>query len=135
MELSPQSGNSACYLGERRSVAAPDWLMAETHLNPATTESAWLAWGRSLFALLVVLSLTALGIANVALYSRWHDVEDGVLWGMRAEGVTAIEVAADSAGVGAGIQRGDVLLAVSGTPVHTPADVVAIHHQAHEGTP
>jgi PAS domain S-box-containing protein len=108
--------------------------MADTLQNPATTESAWLAWGRSLFAVVVVVALTALGIANVGLYSRWHDVEDGVLWGARAEGVTAVEVASDSAGVGAGIQRGDVLLAVNGAAVQTPADVVAIHHQARDGT-
>ncbi|HZR25436.1 MAG TPA: ATP-binding protein [Vicinamibacterales bacterium] len=108
--------------------------MADAALNPTTTESAWLAWGRSLFAIVVVVALTALGIANVALYSRWHDVEDGVLWAARAEGVTAIEVATDSAGRGAGIMRGDVLLAVNGSAIQTPADVVAIQHQAHEGT-
>src|SRR5262245_46820692 len=131
MEWTRQSGNSACYLDEGRSVPTiPEWLMPDTLQNPATTESAWLAWGRSLFAVVVVVGLTALGIANVGLYTRWHDVEDGVLWGMRAEGVTAIEVATDSAGVGAGIQRGDVLLAVNGAPVQAPTDVVAIHHRA-----
>ena len=32
------------------------------------------------------------------LRARWHEVEDGVLWGARAEGVTAVEVAPGSAG-------------------------------------
>ena len=48
--------------------------------------------GTSAFAVAVVLVLVALGIANVAMYSRWHEVEDGVLWDARAEGVTAVEV-------------------------------------------
>ena len=54
------------------------------------TDGRWFAWGRSLFATAVVVVLVVLGVANIALYSRWHDVEDGVLWNARAEGVTAI---------------------------------------------
>ena len=50
-------------------------------------------------------------------YSRWHEVEDGVLWGVRAEGVTAIEIARGSAAAEAGIQPGDVLIAVNGDPI------------------
>ena len=41
----------------------------------------------------VVAVLVALGVANIAMRARWHEVEDGVLWGARAEGVTAVEVA------------------------------------------
>jgi two-component system, NtrC family, sensor kinase len=107
--------------------------MPDSVLNPMASESPWLAWGRSLFAIVVVVALTTLGVANVAMYSRWHDVEDGVLWGVRAEGVTAIEVAGDSAGGGAGIQRGDLLIAINGAAIQTPADVVAIQHQEHDG--
>ena len=75
----------------------------------------WLVWGRSAFAVVVVTLLVALGVANVAMRAQWHEVEDGVLWGARAEGVTAIEVAA---GLGRrrspASARGDVLLAVNG---------------------
>src|SRR5881409_2627898 len=97
-------------------------------------EARWLAWGRSAFAVTVVVVLIALGVANVAMSSRWHEVEDGVLWGNRLEGLTAIEVAAGSAAASAGRQRGDVLLAVNGSPVLTPADVIEYQHRGHEGT-
>ena len=102
------------------------------HTDPV--EARWLVWGRSAFAVAVVLVLVGLGIANVAMYSRWHEVEDGVLWGARAEGVTAIDVLPGSAGAGAGIQAGDVLLAVNGSPVQTPAEVIEYQHRSHEGT-
>ena len=108
--------------------------MPEPTLNTATRESPWTTWGRSLLAVAVIVGLTALGIANVAMYSRWHEVEDGVLWAARSEGVTAIEIAPASSAARAGVQYGDVLLAVNGSPVQTPADVIEYQHQAHEGT-
>ena len=108
--------------------------MPEPTLNTATRESPWTTWGRSLLAVAVIVGLTALGIANVAMYARWHEVEDGVLWAARSEGVTAIEIAPASSAARAGVQYGDVLLAVNGSPVQTPADVVEYQHQAHEGT-
>jgi PAS domain S-box-containing protein len=102
------------------------------HAEPA--EARWLVWGRSVFAVTVVVLLVALGVANVAMYSRWHEVEDGVLWSGRAEGVTASEVAAGSAAAAAGIQRGDILLAVNGSAVQTSSDVVEYQHRGHAGT-
>jgi len=108
--------------------------MPEPTLNTATRESPWTTWGRSLLAVAMIVALTALGIANVAMYSRWHEVEDGVLWAARSEGVTAIEIAPASSAARAGVQYGDVLLAVNGSPVQTPADVIEYQHQAHEGT-
>ena len=53
----------------------------------------WIVWGRSLLALAVVGMLLVLGIANIALRAQAHQVEDGVLWADRAEGVTVAEVA------------------------------------------
>src|SRR5882672_559806 len=109
--------------------------MAETELNhDELLETRWLVWGRSVFAVSVVVLLVALGIANVAMYSRWHEVEDGVLWSSRAEGVTASEVAPGTAAAAAGIARGDVLLGVNGAPVQTPSDVVEYQHRGHAGT-
>jgi signal transduction histidine kinase len=87
-----------------------------------------LAWGRSLFALAVVAVLLVLGVANIAMRAQWHEVEDGVLWKLRSEGVTAAEVAPDSPAGSAGIARGDILLAVNGSPVARPGDVVALEH-------
>ncbi|MCU1385837.1 MAG: zraS 2 [Acidobacteria bacterium] len=109
--------------------------MTETHVNHAEpVEARWLVWGRSVFAVAVVTLLVALGVANVALYSRWHEVEDGVLWSGRAEGVTATDVATGTAGAAAGIERGDVLLAVNGAPVQSASDVVEYQHRGHAGT-
>ncbi len=87
-----------------------------------------LAWGRSLFALAVVAVLLVLGLANIAMRAQWHQVEDGVLWQLRAEGVTAVEVSSDSPAAGAGLRQGDILLAVNGSPVERPADVVGRQH-------
>jgi len=102
-------------------------------LIPVMTDRSGLTWARSLFALLVVGALTTLGIANIALYSRWQEVEDGVLWVTRAQGVTASDVAPNSPAARAGIRSGDVLLGINGVGVQTPADVVAFDHQAREG--
>ena len=109
--------------------------MVDTDLNHTEPlEARWLVWGRSVFAVTVVSLLVALGVANVAMYSRWHEVEDGVLWSGRAEGVTASEVATGTVAAAAGVERGDVLLAVNGSPVQTPSDVVEYQHRGHAGT-
>jgi PAS domain S-box-containing protein len=94
----------------------------------------WLAWGRSAFALAVVIGLLALGVANIATWGHWHEVEDGVLWGARGEGVTALEVASGSPAEKAGVARGDLLLAVNGSPVRTAADVIEHQHRATAGS-
>src|SRR3954465_7702331 len=109
--------------------------MTETPLNHADpVEARWLVWGRSVFAVVVVVLLVALGVPNVPMYSRGHEVEDGVLWSGRAEGVTASDIAEGTAAAAAGIERGDVLLAVNGAPVQSPADVVEYQHRGHAGT-
>jgi PAS domain S-box-containing protein len=97
-------------------------------------DARWRAWVRSAFVAVVVLLLGGLGTANVVTHARWHEVEDGVLWAARAEGVTAVEVAAGSAGALAGVQPGDLLLAVDGSPVLNQADIVALQHSAQPGT-
>jgi two-component system, NtrC family, sensor kinase len=97
-------------------------------------ENRWRAWTRSVLALVVVVVLVALGAANIAMRMQWHEVEDGVLWNRRAEGLTASQVAAGSAGDRAGIRQGDVLVAVNGQPVEAPEEVIEFHHQGHEGT-
>jgi PAS domain S-box-containing protein len=99
-----------------------------------TPEPIWRAWARPILVLTIVGVLVMLGIANIVMRASWHDVEDGVLWGARSQGVTAIEVAADSPAAGAGILPGDVLLAINGAPVDTPADVIEHQHQSVAGT-
>ena len=139
MGSSPHSGYDVCYLDGRRSVGEPFDAqltpMIDSPLSRTEThEARWLVWGRSAFAVAVVALLVVLGVANVTTYSRWHEVEDGVLWSGRAEGVTAAEVVPGSAAAAAGIERGDVLLAVNGAPITTPGDVVEYEHRSVAGT-
>jgi two-component system NtrC family sensor kinase len=94
----------------------------------------WIVWGRSLFALVVVGMLLALGVANIAQRAQLHLVEDGVLWADRAEGVTAVEVAGRSPAASAGIQRGDVILAINGAPIERRAEVEEYQRRGSEGT-
>ena len=125
--------NELCWLDGRRS-ADSSWAMTSAFLRSGSTESRWLIWGRSGFAVLVVLVLIGLGLANIVMHTRWNEVEDGVLWAGHSEGVVATEIAAGSPGAAVGIQRGDVLIAVNGSPVQAPADVVEVQHRGVPGT-
>src|SRR2546428_8506718 len=117
-----------------------DRVSSNTTPMPSSTptsprlESKWLSWGRSVLATTIALVLIALGIANIAMRARWQEVEDGVFWDARAEGVTAVEVASGSTGALAGVARGDILLAVNGQAVQTRADVTDVQHRARVGT-
>lgn len=116
------------------SIALSEGLATSAEAR-AADEQPWRSWGHSALALIVVVLLAGLGIANVTLRARWHEVEDGVLWVARAEGVVALEVASGSAGARAGIESGDVLVAIDAVPVRTPADVVEFQHTGHDGKP
>ena len=67
--------------------------------------------------------LLCLGALNIATRAKWHEVEDGVLWVSRAEGVVAAEIADGSAAAVAGVRPGDLLLALNGRAVESPSDV------------
>jgi two-component system, NtrC family, sensor kinase len=103
-------------------------------MSDVLMSTRWIAWGRSLFALVVVGMLLALGVANIAQRAQLHQVEDGVLWADRAEGVTAVEVAGSSPAASAGIQRGDVILAINGAPIERRAEVEEYQRRGSEGT-
>ena len=57
-------------------------------------------------ALGVVIVLLVLGAANVAVRATWHELEDGVLWVSRAQGVTAGELSDRSSAARAGVRVG-----------------------------
>jgi PAS domain S-box-containing protein len=86
-------------------------------------------------ALAVVLVLLGLGLANIYIRATWHEVEDGVLWVARTDGVTAAELADRAPAKRAGVRVGDVLLAIDGRPVESPADVAAAAHAVSETAP
>ena len=89
---------------------------------------------RTLVSLTFIATLLGLGLANIALRATWNEVEDGVLWVGRPDGVTAAEIAPDSPAEAAGLRPGDVLLAVGNHPVQTRDDVLAHIHQQPAGT-
>src|SRR5580765_5214715 len=107
LKLTPRSGDA-----RRMSVSG----------RHESTDAGRRPWGSSIFALAVVVTLVFLGAANIIVRAQWHEVEDGVLWGARSEGVTAVDVAPGSSADLAGVRPGDILLAVNGTPVQVPAD-------------
>jgi PAS domain S-box-containing protein len=84
--------------------------------------------------MVVVAGLLCLGVANIAARATWHEVEDGVLWVLRDEGVVAGEIAAGSAAAEIGLKQGDVLLAIDDRPVQQVSDVVQALHAGEEGT-
>ena len=80
------------------SLDGDDDPLVRPAIGVGSGERRWIEHGRTAFAVVIVGVLLGLGLANVVMYSRWHDVEDGVLWGARPEGLTALEVARGSAG-------------------------------------
>jgi PAS domain S-box-containing protein len=116
------------------TVHSPEPQRSAAGFRPDQPEARWRTWARPIVVVAIVVVLVALGIANVVMRAQWHDVEDGVLWAARAQGVTALDVVPDSPGAQAGVRPGDVLLAVNGNPVDTPADVVEYQHRGVAGT-
>jgi len=90
-------------------------------------------WGTHSLALIVVACLLALAAANISLRASWREVEDGVLWSQRADGVVAAEIAPDTAAARAGVQPGDLLLAIDGQPVDAVERVAEALHGSQAG--
>src|SRR5512136_168023 len=90
--------------------------------------------GRSLLGIAIVAVLLPLGIANMYARATWNEVEDGILWVAKPEGVVAAELAPKGAGLAAGVRTGDVLLAIDNQAIDRPGDVVAFLHASKEGT-
>jgi two-component system NtrC family sensor kinase len=91
-------------------------------------------WWRPALPLLVVAGLLCLGVANIATRATWHEVEDGVLWMLRDEGVIAADIAPGSPAAHVGLKTGDVLLAIDDQPVQQVSDVVQAMHAGAEGS-
>jgi len=96
----------------------------------------WADWShirRSLGSLAIVVVLLCLGGANIVLRAAWHEVEDGVLWVARPDGVVAAEIADGTPAAAAGVRRGDVLLQIDTQLIEQPSDVVQILHARRAG--
>ena len=94
----------------------------------------WTGWGPALLAVGVVASLLWLAAANVVVRANWSEVEDGVLWADETQGLVATTIAPGSAADAAGMQTGDLLLAIDGQPMETRDDVLGVLHTSAEQT-
>lgn len=88
----------------------------------------WTAWIPPVLAVVLVAALLCLAAANVVVRATWNERVDGVLWVDGSGGVVAAEVASDEAGARAGVEAGDVLLAVDGVPVQSTRDLAERLH-------
>ena len=88
----------------------------------------WARWGGPVLAVLLVAVLISLAAANVVVRANWNERVDGVLWGDRPAGVTAVDIGEGEVGELAGIEPGDLLLAIDGSPVLAVSDVVEVLH-------
>ncbi len=96
----------------------------------ALTQSPLVGAGRPALPIVVVSALLCLGAANIMMRATWQEMEDGVLWTARAQGVVAAEIAPGTPAEAVGLRRGDLLLAIDDRPVEAVADVVAALHAA-----
>src|SRR5690348_2353154 len=91
---------------------------------PDRAPMTWGRWSsRPALPVVVVSVLLCLGAANIAARAAFREVEDGVLWAARAEGVVAADIADSTPAAAVGIERGDLLLAINDRPIEDPADV------------
>lgn len=98
-----------------------------------SSSSRLMAWTHNSAFLVLVACLLVLAAANISLRASWAEMEDGVLWAGRPEGVFAAEIGARSASEAAGLQPGDLLVAIDGHAVETPDQVVQILHATRPG--
>ncbi len=64
----------------------------------------------------------------------WTEMEDGVLWSQTGTDIVAKEIAAGSPGERAGIQVGDVLLAIDGKALVSTDEIWAALHASTRGS-
>jgi two-component system, NtrC family, sensor kinase len=90
--------------------------------------------GKLALPAVVVAALLFLGIANIAALATFREVEDGILWVLRDEGVAAAAIAPRSPAERVGIVPGDLLLAIDDRPVQQVGDVIQALHAADQTT-
>jgi two-component system, NtrC family, sensor kinase len=100
---------------------------------PERAPAAGGRWTRPALPVVVVSVLLCLGAANIASRAAFREVEDGVLWTSRAEGVVAADIADGTPAAAVGIKRGDLLIAINDRPIEDPSDVVELLHTADRG--
>ena len=90
-------------------------------------------WVRSTSTTMVIAILLCLAALNIIRRASWSEVEDGVLWRTINGDVVATDIAAGTAAARAGVQPGDVLLAIDGVSIDRVEDAVAALHASTAG--
>jgi two-component system NtrC family sensor kinase len=75
-------------------------------------------------AIVPVLALVALSAVNIYKNLTWSEPTDGVTWGVRPNGLTALKVEVNSPAYLASIKKGDILYAINNIPIKTKIDLV-----------
>ncbi len=75
-------------------------------------------------AIVPVLALVALSALNIYKNLTWSEPTDGVTWGERPNGLTALKVEVNSPAYLASIKKGDILYAINNIPIKTKIDLV-----------
>ena len=128
----------------RRGISfAPPYGSAGTDASPRQHSMAeglsrrlsglWTRWGRPGVPVAITALLMCLGVANIVARATFHELEDGVLWTQRPEGVVASDIATGTPAARVGLTRGDLLLAIDDRPVLDVSDVVKALHAASPG--
>jgi two-component system, NtrC family, sensor kinase len=104
-------------------------------MNRPSQHSSWVRTLPSMTTSAVVAALLCLAALNMMQRASWSELEDGVLWKVSGTGeVAAAEIARGTAAERAGLQRGDVLLAIDDREVQAVEDVVGVLHTSRPGT-
>jgi two-component system, NtrC family, sensor kinase len=114
---------------------ALDLVMNDGFWQPHSDGRRTAHWPSTTFAVLVTAALLALVALNVVSRTTWREVDDGVLWEARAEGIVATSVATRGAGVQAGLEPGDVLVAINGRGIDRVEQVLDAQHGSQRGQP
>src|SRR6185436_4931013 len=81
-------------------------------VNRSNQRRSWVRTLPSMSTSAVVAALLCLAALNIQQRVTWSEMEDCVLWKMSGVDVAAAEIAKGTAAERAGLQRGDVLLAI-----------------------
>jgi len=103
-------------------------------MNRPSPRRSWVRTLPSMTTSVIVMALLGLASLNIRQRVTWSEMEDGVLWKMAGGEVAAAEVATSTAAARAGLQRGDVLLAIGDREVLRVDDVSDLLHSTQSGT-
>src|SRR5262245_13637328 len=135
----PESSNGISFaaldpVAGRLTDLLPQTMTGAHSTKLAPTPTGRLRWSRPALPLAVVSALLCLGVANIKARATWHEVEDGVLWLQRGDGVVAGEIARGTPAAAVGLEPGDVLLAIDDRPIEQVSEVSSVFHASDVGT-